>query len=164
MYTKSHWCGFQLLMRYLGYLESLPPTRLEPFSVKNQFSWPNCCILISLKSNVLWQIWKVYRRDGQQLEAPNNLSMFYFSNRKRFSGLLKNDKVGRFPLMAITNVVRQSVTAIAIVNHNTSRFSIFSIWNLGYLVIHLSLLATMSVEVRTCTMCQHNVTQCPRNT
>ena len=91
-------------------------------------------------------------RDGQQLEAPNNLSMFYFSYRKRFSGLLKNEKVGRFPLMAITNVVRQSVTAIAIVNHNTSRFSIFSIWNLCYLVIHLSLLATMSVGLCTCTM------------
>ena len=55
-------------------------------------------------------VWKVYGRDGRQLEAPNNLSMFYISNRKRFSGLLKNDKVGRFPLMAITDVVRQSVT------------------------------------------------------
>ena len=91
-------------------------------------------------------------RDGRQWEVPNNLSMFYFSYRKRFSGLLNNDKVGRFPLTAITNVVRQSVSVIAIVNHNTSRFSIFSIWNLGYLVIHLSLLATMSVGARTCTM------------
>ena len=106
-------------------------------------------------------IWNVYGRDGRQLEAPNNSSMFYFSNRKRFGGFLKNDKVGRVPLMAITDVVRQSVTAIAIVNHNTSRFSIFSIWNLGYLVIHLSLLATMSVGVCAPAQCPHNVTQCP---
>ena len=145
-----------------GYFVSLPPTRLiiEPFSVKNQFSWPNCCILISLKSNVLWQIWKVYGGNGRQLEAPNNLSMFYISNRKRFSGLLKNDKVGRFPLMAITN------SPTSFVNPSVSlRLSITTLPDFLSLASGTSaILWSISPYLQQCRSERCAPAQCPHNT